>query len=41
LWLFGTFCVFGDAVSVRMGKDRIKDHGANHALERYFEKEEK
>jgi len=25
----GTFCVFEEAVSVRMGKDRIKEHEAN------------
>lgn len=26
----GTFCVFEEAVSVKMGKDRIKEHEANH-----------
>ncbi len=26
----GTFCVFEEAVSVKMGKDRIKEHAANH-----------
>jgi len=25
----GTFCVFEEAVSVKMGKDRIKEHEAN------------
>jgi L-lactate dehydrogenase complex protein LldE len=25
----GTFCVFEEAVSVKMGKDRIEEHGAN------------
>jgi len=25
----GTFCVFEEAVSVKMGKDRIKEHDAN------------
>ncbi len=25
----GTFCVFEEAVSVKMGKDRIKEHHAN------------
>jgi L-lactate dehydrogenase complex protein LldE len=26
----GTFCVFEEAVSVKMGKDRIKEHNANN-----------
>jgi len=26
----GTFCVFEEAVSVKMGKDRISEHEANH-----------
>ncbi len=26
----GTFCVFEEAVSVKMGKDRITEHNANH-----------
>jgi L-lactate dehydrogenase complex protein LldE len=25
----GTFCVFEEAVSVKMGKDRIKEHAVN------------
>ena len=27
----GTFCVFEEAVSVKMGKDRVKDHLQNGA----------